>query len=344
MSVTTANSNRKIRDAKDAFGSVLLGVMVGLLLYLGLHGNAHAAMIDDARIKLLGTKVPLIGRDLNGTDLNGSSLEGRQVLSVNLEGVVSAEGETLSSLRLDKTVFHGELQDGGSIGSQALVGASFSAILDDGGLLTLRIQSIERDHADKANKEVRRYFVTYSDGSMDLPLCGEDSEGQAIPAIPVQGRWNLEEGVAGGGAHLDDPGSFTFACEGYAVAKCILAGYKPWRQVQVCTQGAGCVKSDLSDHLQACTRLLRADFCGDGQSHTEDGMWVNVYDGLGVRVDADDWLMEAEWNADGAVCMQRSRLEGIVPACAEYLLAEECGLDEHFGAGTLLMSEIDPGL
>ena len=95
-------------------------------LFLGVCGMVLAI--------LLGTKVPLIGRDLNGTDLNGSSLEGRQVLSVNLEGVVS----------------------------------------------------------------------TYSDGSMDLPLCGEDSEGQAIPAIPVQGRWNLEEGVAGGGAHLDD--------------------------------------------------------------------------------------------------------------------------------------------
>ncbi len=329
---------------KDAFGSILLGVLVGLLLYLGLHGVAHAAMAGDARIILRGNKVPLIGRDLNGTDLNGSSLEGRQVLLVSLEGVVSAEGETLSSLRLAKTVFHGELQDGGSIKSQALVGASFLAILDDGGLLTLRIQSIERDHADKANKKVRRYFVTYSDGSMDLPLCGEDSEGHAIPAIPVNGRWNLEEGVAGGGAHIDDPGSFTFACEGYAVAKCILAGYKPWRRFRVCTEEAGCEMSNLSDHLQACTRLLRADFCGDGQSHTENGVWVNLYDGLGVRVDADDWLIEAEWNADGAVCMQRSRLEGIVPACAEYILADECGLEEHFWAGTLLMSEIAPGL
>ena len=337
-----SSNERKVRDALDACGAVFLGALAGLLMYFVLPSQAQAVMPDAVRVNILGTKIPLIGRDLNGTHLNGCSLEGRQVISVSLDSVVSEGGESLSSLRLEKTLFHGVLQDGSPIGSMGMVGAEFMALLDDGGLLPLRIQSIERIQDDRANKEIRRYQVSYFDGEQDQPLCGLDEEGQPMAAIPVKGHWNLEEGVAGGGAYLPEASVFTFACEDFAVAKCVMAGYKPWKEYKVCSQGAGCVRETLSAHMQACTRLLRADFCGDGRSHTVDGTWVNVYDGLGVRIDADDWLAEAEWNAHGAVCMKRARLEGMLPDCAEFLLAEDCGLEEHFALGTLLMSEVQP--
>ena len=48
-------------------------------------------------------------------------------------------------------------------------------------------------------------------------------------------------------------------------------GYKPWKTV-------GGVS--LRDHHQTCTRVLRADYCGNGVSHTQDGTLINIWDTL----------------------------------------------------------------
>ncbi|HEU4408415.1 MAG TPA: ADYC domain-containing protein [Polyangiaceae bacterium] len=36
----------------------------------------------------------------------------------------------------------------------------------------------------------------------------------------------------------------------------------------------------LQNHLVACTRMLRADDCGDGTSYTVNGTTINLYDGV----------------------------------------------------------------
>ena len=36
----------------------------------------------------------------------------------------------------------------------------------------------------------------------------------------------------------------------------------------------------LASYHQACTRMARADYCGDGTSHTQDGTWIEYYDKL----------------------------------------------------------------
>ena len=121
----------------------------------------------------------------------------------------------------------------------------------------------------------------------------------------------------------------TFACEGYALAKCVELGYRPW------------LPGGRALH-QTCTRLIRADYCGDGRSHTEDGVWINVYDGLGIQSDTEDWTFEAEWSPEGARCLSTTRLSTMraQPNCE--LPVESCGAPEHFTSGTLLMSEYQP--
>lgn len=286
-----------------------------------------------------GSRIPLIGRDLNGVDLNGTILDGSKVVSVSLHNV-QLDGQTLSSVRLDRTVFHGLTQDGKTVNRRRFLGGVFEASLDDGRTLEFRIEDIQMVR-ERGHRNMYHYLVTYRTEAEWEPLCGRDEQGRPVHAIPLNGRWNLEEGVPGGGAHSEDAGVFTFACEEYVVAKCLMAGYKPWILVHICERGSGCETITLAGHHQACTRLLRADFCGDGTSYTQDGVWVNMYDGLGIRVDEDDWVFEAEWNAGGANCMSASRLPLLVPPCTEHLAAEGCGDPEHLQHGSLLFSETE---
>jgi hypothetical protein len=156
--------------------------------------------------------------------------------------------------------------------------------------------------------------------------------GTPLEAIPLSGRWSFAEGTRGGGAHIAD-GGFTFACVGGALAKCVEFGYKPWRVVQGVS---------LAAHHQACTRMIRADYCGDGRSFTVDGRDINVYDALGIQADTEPWIFEAEWTPNGAACARGRRVlfkDGRTPACWSKLQRRRCGDKAHFARGTLLMNE-----
>jgi hypothetical protein len=122
-----------------------------------------------------------------------------------------------------------------------------------------------------------------------------------VTAIPVQGRWSYAEGAPGGGAKIADSNAFTFGCCGAAIAKCVEAGYKPWK---LKPNGSG----TLENHHQACTRLLRADYCGDGTAWTVDGRPINLYDFIGIQSDTETWTWEAVWTVGGAMCLFNERV------------------------------------
>lgn len=287
--------------------------------------------------RLLGWNIELTGRDLNGTDLNNKLLDGRQVIGVSLSGA-TVNGLTAKQVTLKKTRFSGTSIWGHALGHGDFAKAHFAATLDDASTLPLRVVGAVR-HADKVHKDVWLYEVQYLTKSGWKPLCGLDDAGQPLRAIPLTGRWNHETGVTGGGDHIDDPGAFTFGCEDHVLAKCVLEGYKPWRQALVCNKGQGCSKFSLADHHQACTRMLRADYCGNGTSYTVDDVAINVYDGLGVRADSEAWATEAEWDADGAICLSAPRISASQPTCAGTLQRSLCGDKAAFAGDALLISE-----
>jgi hypothetical protein len=120
-------------------------------------------------------------------------------------------------------------------------------------------------------------------------------------ALAVGGVWDTS------GAHHATPGKLTFACENGVITKCVLFGYKPWAHHDG--------KPVASLH-QACTRLARADYCGNGRSHTRDNTPVDIYDRLGLLQRASEasavWdpakaSFEAAWGPDGATCLARTR-------------------------------------
>lgn len=132
-------------------------------------------------------------------------------------------------------------------------------------------------------------------------------------ALAVEGVWDKS------GARQTSPGRFTFACENGAIAKCIGWGYKPW------TSKDG---TSLEDTHQACTRMARADYCGNGRSHTRENTLIDVYDSSGVLArttqPSASWMpeqasFEAAWTPEGAACLARTRdgeaLQAIVEEC-----------------------------
>lgn len=289
-------------------------------------------------IRLLGPSIALAGRDLNGTDLNGRVLDGHYVEGVYYAGA-TRNGSPAGNVWLQRSRIQGI---GGLYNGQAE--ARLVAELDDGSTLTLRIDSAAR-HDASVHHDVFLYTVSYETAQGWLPVCGNDAEsGEPVPAIALEGRWVYEEGVADGGAHIDDPNVFTFGCVNRAIGKCVLAGYKPWRQALSCNAADGCTHISLADHHQACTRALRADYCGDGVSHTEDGMVINFYDAMNVRVDAVGWPVEAEWDTGGARCAVAERLDAATPWCMQSLYDPSCGQWDAFGSGTLLITEYDAPL
>jgi hypothetical protein len=69
------------------------------------------------------------------------------------------------------------------------------------------------------------------------------------------------------------------------------------------------------DYLRACVRMVRADYCGNGESFTANGIGVDPIDRMGVvggyrRL---DWGTEAEWSVDGASCVGAARVATLAP-------------------------------
>lgn len=108
------------------------------------------------------------------------------------------------------------------------------------------------------------------------------------------------------------------------------------------------------DRHQACTRMLRGDYCGDGQAHTKNGTMIDLYDTAGIQSSDPDpgMTFEAAWGKDGAVCVSRTRLADVATVAA---IETECPqkLVGHTGSArtedgatsdprTLLMNKSQP--
>jgi hypothetical protein len=226
----------------------------------------------------------------NGTGLNGTSLNGTSLNGTSLNGT-SLNGTSLNGTSLNGTDF---------------IGATMTGTQADGQPITLRIDDIQAT----ADPDINVYTISYAQGSTWVSICGYDGE-VPVKAIPLQGRWDYSSGTASGGDHIDDPTQITFACRGSTLAKCTELGYKPWESIQECEKDS-CKTVSLRHYHQACTRLLRADYCGDGTPHTLTGTPINVWDEVGIQARSDvgsAWKIEAEWGDEGALCIKDWRYD-----------------------------------
>jgi hypothetical protein len=245
----------------------------------------------------------------NGVSLNGVSLNGVSLNGVSLNGV-SLNGVSLNGVSLNGTSLTGELSSGDAL-----------------ELTVVSSQALPAPNDDVWVHDVRYQRTDGTSGS----LCPSG-------AIAVEGIWNYSSGVPGGGSWSPSRDSFTFACRGNAIAKCIELGYKPWKS------------ETLRAHHQACTRMIRADYCGDGTPNTLNGWRLDVFDAIGVQarvqdIDTSRWSFEAKWTASGALCMSSYRALDLlvasdVPSCVAARLTT-CE-DDGFADGSLVQNYFDP--
>ena len=229
---------------------------------------------------------------------------------VSLRGDVD-NGQVLNSAALNGVQFNG-VQFNGSSFSGTLEGvpksdvqfAGAEILLDVGGVVyTLRFDAIYKDPS-RPTDDVYFYDISVrvgQDGEW-TSLC-TDPHGAPVAAIPLANFWNYTTG-----ARVESSTVVTLACRGGALAKCVEWGYIPWHTAVDCSSGK-CIAVSLQDHHQACTRMVRADYCGDGRTYTFDGTPIDIYDKLKVRIqsqstkDVVGWSPEAEWSPNGATCV-----------------------------------------
>lgn len=202
---------------------------------------------------------------------------------------LGAPVSTRPGLRVEGTEFVLAGADGREQRSAGLVGAE----LELGAGVVVRIDGVERDPAD-AGVWLHRFSVR--DGSDWNALCQPDADGKQL-GFPLAGDFDDT------GRFVDKPGVFSLACTSGAQAKCVRFGYAYWRKSP---DGAS-----LRPQYEACLRMVRADYCGDGVPATRDGTTIDVYDDHGVQRTAGDpgFRFEAGWSSEGAVCVNHMRVE-----------------------------------
>lgn len=312
-----------------AINTTAFGLGLALVLTTGIETVETAAAEEPHSLDVERNGMRMNGINLNGIRYNGIAFNGVQLNGPLIQGpglgmgVVrllggSIEGEPLANLGLVGSGFAADLAMGDTsvtLGGTDLVGAQLwlgVTVLDADSNpvdveLTAELVDVEPLGGSTLAHHIR---VLDSDSGEWVDPC-PDNAGTGLVALA--GTWDPQSGdhIAGD--------VVTLACRGDVLAKCVEWGYEPW------------VSSEHADLHQACTRMARADYCGDGTPMTVEGTTIDVYDSLGIQTQATAWPVEAEWGPDGATCIGgdalRAELLGLGKAdcIADLPYDPECG-------------------
>jgi hypothetical protein len=188
--------------------------------------------------------------------------------------------------------------DGRTRSGRDLVGARLVLQMTPGRYAEVRIGDVFRDASDTSGETwLYRFMVQRAGSSTWVPMCGSDPKGLRA-GLPIAGTWTED------GRRLSGDG-MTLACTSGTMGKCVRWGYHYWK-----SHASGV---PLLDHYLACTRAVRADYCGDGMPHTKDGTLIDLSDRLGIQREegpSAGMRFEAAWSASGALCVAKTRLPG----------------------------------
>lgn len=223
--------------------------------------------------------------------------------------------------------------DGTVLRGQALKGTVVTLRDRSGRPFELRIDATEA--GPSADIELYDAVVRWRADDPWQPLCRPGPDGHA--------RLLAIESAANQSDNNESGLPVSFACTAGAKGKCIMRGYRPWA-----TSAAGV---PLAPYFEACIRMMRADYCGDGQSNTVEGVRIESWDNLGIRTAKPSLPLESAWSATGAVCVARSRvpslatLATIVNRCPHLAprVRQDCGdVSGEPGGDALLWNSSEP--
>ena len=193
--------------------------------------------------------------------------------------------------------FHIALADGRVMAQNELTGVRVAFGDGSGRRRIVRIDGVTPDPKDPSG-EIVLYALSEQDPVSGVwrNLCLPDPDGRRL-GFPLSGRFALD------GRYEPQPGRLLITCTGGAEGKCVRFGYKPW--------GRAPDGTPLLPYYQACVRLVRADYAGDGRGTTKNGQPIDIYDLLGIEAPANDpaYEFEAGFGPDGAVCVHHVRVK-----------------------------------
>jgi hypothetical protein len=226
------------------------------------------------------------------------------------------------------TAFRVSLSDGSVKQGTELAGAVLVFNID-GKPVRIRIAAITPDPNDKT-----LLLHDFRIEGTNRPLCGPDSDGLQV-GFPLEGR------TAPDGRFLEaEPGVFELTCTSGAQAKCVRFGYRPWQQTP---DG-----QSMRNYHDACVRMARADYCGDGRSWTRAGTLIDVWDEHGIQKSETQgdpsFSFEAGWTPAGAACVARTRipetitLDQLKATCLRLATVPSCTEASARAGGALLFN------
>ena len=232
-------------------------------------------------------------------------------LAFQVAGPALGADAPLAGISVVGTAFHVTDADGKVLRQDELVGAVLTAEDTEGHELTVRIDGWELDARDPMQEVVLYRLSTPDETGGWKDLCSPDPDGRKL-GFPLGGRWTDS------GEHVRAP-TFGITCTSGAIGKCVRFGYKPWAN--------GPDGKSLWELHQACVRMVRADYCGNGHGWTRNGMLIDIFDRLGIQKDetAPGLRFEAAWGPQGAYCVHHTRvpenggLDDVLRMCPEKL-------------------------
>jgi len=266
------------------------------------NGNAlNAALANAALANAALANAALANAALANAALANAALANAALANSATFTGVSFSGVTVSSAAVRNISFNGGLfsgvreSDSSQVSGIAFKNAIMKGKLSNNASMDMRIDDIVHD----SYYNVDWYYVSMSidNGYSWWPLCKN-----GVGALPLANRWSASN------SKITDPSLFTFACDQAALAKCAKWGYDPQKTKREKLDASNEKYQSLDDWHQACTRLVTADYCGDGVSHTRTGTPIDIYDNLNIQSrDGSLRATEADWGADGAHCIRQTR-------------------------------------
>ncbi|MCY1011902.1 ADYC domain-containing protein [Nannocystis pusilla] len=253
---------------------------------------------------------------------NSAEVNGRSIRELNLDGAANSEGMRIVGfvaplgllgnyqLTVENDALVARNPSGQTLKGLQLVGATI--LVQAPGLLALPVPiSVlgyqEIDSWAEGAPKVPTYALLYPDLAALLGVrnvcSGNLLDTLASAATVIGGEtYDLADKTVNAGRSR----WLTIACAGSAAAKMRLLGYGPQSSATTPAQ------------RQATLKMVTADYCGGGESYTQDGTEVHWANASGTVAPQSGQLgdVEAVWTEDGALCLGTPRIAGTVADCS----------------------------
>lgn len=250
--------------------------------------------------------------------LDGSDHEGVTLLSVDYypagvdmdtgTGIGASIPLVKSSISVDGSLMYGMLEDGWNVFDTDFEKTVWHITTPSGDYNLV----VETGSYPGSSEHLYSFYWTDNDSpETPQPTCLMPGEAQVTTAAIYR---DLE--VSPDGSITQVPELLNIGCIAGSVGKSAIWGYRPWYDDNNHTYQ----QEDL-ERFQASSRMIMADYCGDGISYTAKGTPIYLQDKIGVNdsfAGSSGPQDEAVWSPDGALCLDLPRLHSgffMWPSC-----------------------------